>query len=123
MEHDTEYYDKHHQQLFEFVWLPTFERTAKGLLSEDDKRNIERTLCERLDAGSVMRRTGGLRKLRHPLPGGGKSGGARVIYRPNEACGRVYMILAYAKGTMDNLTREQENELRKLSRELAREDC
>jgi hypothetical protein len=61
--------------------------------------------------------------LRHPLPGGGKSGGARVIYRPNEACGRVYMILAYAKGTMDNLTREQENELRKLTRELAREDC
>jgi hypothetical protein len=33
------------------------------------------------------------------------------------------MILAYAKGTMDNLTREQENELRKLTRELAREDC
>jgi hypothetical protein len=29
-----------HQKLFEFVWLPTFERTAKGLLSEEDKRTI-----------------------------------------------------------------------------------
>lgn len=59
LDYDTEYYDVHdHQKLFEFVWLPTFERTAKGLMSEEDKRAIERTLCERLDAGPVMRRTG-----------------------------------------------------------------
>lgn len=113
----------HHQKLLEFVWLPGFERSAKGLLSEEDKRSIERVLCERLDAGPIMKRTGGLRKLRHALPGRGKSGGARIIYLPDEACERVYLILAYSKGTIDNLTRAQENELRKLARRLAGEDC
>lgn len=110
-------------KLLEFVWLPTFERSAKRLLSEEDRRSIEMTLCERLDAGPIMKRTGGLRKLRHPMPGRGKSGGARVIYLLDEACDRVYMILTYAKGTTDNLTRAEENELRKLARELTEEDC
>jgi hypothetical protein len=42
---------------------------------------------------------------------------------PRSSGRRRGCVLAYAKGTMDNLTREQENELRKLTRELAREDC
>ena len=111
------------EKLFEFVWLPSFQRSAKGLLNEDDRRAIERVLCERLDAGPIMRRTGGLRKLRHAVAGRGKSGGARIIYLPDEACERVYMILAYAKGTVDNLTHAQENELRKLTRQLIAEEC
>jgi hypothetical protein len=112
-----------HQELFEFVWLPTFERSSKTLLDDEDKQAIERILCERLDAGSVMKRTGGLRKLRYRLRGGGKRGGARIVYLPDEVCERVYMILAYAKGAKDSLTRAQENELRRLVRELLKEPC
>jgi hypothetical protein len=112
-----------HQELFEFVWLPTFERSARSLLEEGDRQSIERILCERLDAGSLIRRTGGVRKLRYQLRGRGKRGGARIVYLPDEACGRVYMILAYAKGAKDSLTRTQENELRRLVRELLEESC
>lgn len=111
------------QMLFEFVWLPTFERTSEKLLTEEDKRTIEAELCEDFEAGAVIKRTGGFRKLRHALEGGGKSGGARVIYFPDQECGRVYMILVYAKGAKGTLTREEENALRKLATELKNEDC
>jgi hypothetical protein len=109
--------------LFEFVWLPMFERTSKKLLTEDDRRAVERVLCHDLEAGALIRRTGGFRKLRHALEGRGKSAGARVIYLPDEACERVYMILTYAKGAKETLTREEENELRRLATELKNEEC
>lgn len=109
--------------LFEFVWLPTFERTSKGLLSEEDRRAIEARLCANLEAGAIIRRTGGFRKLRHALEGGGKSGGARVIYFADQECERVYMILAYGKGAKETLTRAEENELSKLATQLENEEC
>lgn len=57
------------------------------------------------------------------MEGGGKSGGARVIYFPDEECERVYMILAYAKGAKETLTRVEENELRELATQLETEEC
>jgi hypothetical protein len=112
-----------HHRLVEFVWLPTFERTSKGLLAEDDRRAIEAELCRDLQAGALMKRTGGFRKLRHALKGSGRSGGVRVIYFPDERCGRIYMILAYGKSRKETLTREEENQLRKLATHLKNEAC
>jgi hypothetical protein len=111
------------EQLFEFVWLPTFERTSKKLLDEDDRREIEATLCGSLEVGDLIKRTGGFRKLRHAVEGRGKSSGTRVIYFPDEECGRVYMILAYGKGEKATLTQREENELRKLATELKNQEC
>lgn len=110
-------------RILEFVWLPTFERASKRLLSAEDRRMIEMKLCEDMHAGDLVKRTGGFRKLRYALEGRGKSGGARVIYFPDEECGRVYMILAYGKGKKETLTRKEEHELRKLASDLKKEDC
>jgi hypothetical protein len=111
------------EALFEFVWLPTFERSAKKLLDEEDRRRIEAQLCRDLGAGGLMERTGGFRKLRHGMEGRGKRGGARVVYFPDVRCGRVYMILAYGKDRKDTLTSREEGELRKLATVLKSEDC
>jgi len=108
---------------FEFVWLPTFERTSRKLLTEDDRHAIEQMLCENLEAGVLIRRTGGFRKMRYALAGGGKRTGARVIYLPDESCERIYMIMVYSKGTKEAMTREEQNELRKLATELKNEEC
>ena len=107
----------------EFVWLPAFERSAKKLLAEDDRRAIEARLCNEPEAGDVIRGTGGFRKLRHALEGSGKSGGARVVYLLDQRCERVYMILVYAKGARESLTRAEANELSTLARELKNEEC
>ena len=109
--------------LFEFVWLPVFERSARKLLDEQDRRAIEGIICEDLRAGSVVRRTGGIRKLRYAAEGRGKRGGMRIIYLLDEPCERVYLILAYAKGDQETLTKDEERTLRRLARALTQEPC
>lgn len=111
------------EELLEFVWLPVFERTARKLIADTDRRSLEAQLCQNMKAGAVIARTGGFRKLRFASSGGGKRGGLRVVYFPDARCGRVYMILIYRKGAKDTLTREEENQLRKLAAELRSEDC
>ena len=109
--------------LFEFVWLPTFERTAKKLLSEEDRRGIEDVICADLEAGDLMKRTGGFRKLRHGPEGRGKRGGARVVYLPDAKAERVFMVLAYAKSGKATLTRREEEDLRRIARQVLSKDA
>lgn len=102
---------------------PAFERSARKLLEEEDRRALEGLLCENPEAGAVIRGTGGFRKLRFALAGRGKSGGTRVIYFFDDPCDRVYMLLVYAKGIRESLSRAEINELASLARELKKEEC
>jgi len=65
-------------------------------------------------AGDLIPRSGGLRKIRMPLPGRGKRGGARVIYYWVGARSQIYRLLAYAKNVQENLTEAQLKVLREL---------
>ncbi len=69
------------------------------------------------EAGALIPRSGGLRKIRFELPGRGKRGGARVIYYWVTASSRIYLLLAYAKNEQDDLTEEQSKTLRALVRQ------
>jgi len=64
----------------EFIRLPTFERAAAGLLSEMDVLELELALLANPAVGDLISTGHGLRKVRRPMPGRGKRGGARVIY-------------------------------------------
>lgn len=99
----------------EFVWLPTFAATAKGLLDEEDRRELELALLEDPKRGDTMPRTGGFRKARWAAKGKGKSGGARVVYFYLAHRETIYVLLAYDKGTQDDLTELQRAELKKLA--------
>ena len=60
---------------------PTFERKAeRGGLTEEDIQNIAAKLAAKPTSGDLMKGTGGLRKLRFPRAGEGKSGGYRTIH-------------------------------------------
>jgi hypothetical protein len=104
----------------EFVWLPTFERSAAGLLDETDRRELELALVEDPERGTVIQRTGGFRKLRWAARGKGKRGGARVVYYYVVSRETVYMVLAYGKGTKDDLADSERAELRELARIINR---
>ena len=107
-------------RFLEFVWLPSFERTAKKLLSDEDCRAIEVILCEEVTAGELMPRTGGFRKLRYGPPGRGKRGGVRIVYLPVVSRARVLLALAYDKSDKTTLTRQEEDDLLAISRALSR---
>jgi hypothetical protein len=59
-----------------------------------------------------------VRKLRVALPGGGKSGGARVIYFYRGAKGRIYLLLAYPKNVRESITQAEKNAMRLLTAKL-----
>ena len=107
----------------EVVSTHSFEAGAKKLLTEDDRRELELMLVEDPKRGQVIERTGGFRKVRFARPSRreGKSGGTRVIYYFLDRRDRIYLLLVYAKGVKDNLTRAEENELRKLAKALKEE--
>jgi hypothetical protein len=92
-------------------------------LTEDDRRELELLLLEDPKRGQLIERTGGFRKVRFARPSRreGKSGGTRVIYYLLDRRERIYLLLVYAKGVKDDLTRAEENELRKLARALEEE--
>ena len=98
-----------------FVELPIFIRCADDLFSDEDLAELQNTLLENPDAGDVIPGGAGLRKLRVPLPGRGKRGGARVIYYHWVSKEQCYLVYAYAKNVTANLSLEQ---LRRLAQAM-----
>ena len=90
-----------------FVELPIFVRCASELFSDDDLRELQVTLLENPAAGDLISGGRGLRKLRAPLPGRGKRGGARVIYYYWVGHDQCYLVYAYAKNAAVDLTKDQ----------------
>jgi hypothetical protein len=62
-------------------------------------------------AGDLISGGRGLRKLRRPLRGQGKRGGARVIYYHVTAQGRILLIAAFAKNVQSDLSHDQLEQL------------
>jgi len=98
-----------------FVELPMFIRCTDDLFSDEDLAELQNTLLENPDAGDVIPGGTGLRKLRVPLPGRGKRGGARVIYYHWASKEQCYLVYAYAKNVTANLNPDQ---LRRLAQAM-----
>lgn len=60
-----------HGHSLAFVFLPSYESTAKGVISDGIQLRLEDTLSDNPEAGPVIRGTGGVRKVRVALPGRG----------------------------------------------------
>lgn len=102
----------------EFIETPTFTRLLADLLSDDEYAEIQNVLVENPERGDILKGGGGIRKLRHALPGRGKSGGVRVIYYWLRGDGQIYMLLIYPKSKKDNLTDRETAILRDFVKEL-----
>ena len=97
-----------------FIELPIFVRCAQELFSDDDLRELQATLLENPAAGDLIPAGRGLRKLRAPLQGRGKRGGARVIYYHWVSQDQCYLVYAYAKNVAADLSKEQLRRLAEL---------
>lgn len=63
-----------------FIEAPLFSRQLADYLDEDEYGTLQWALTLHPEAGTVVRGSGGVRKLRWAPPGRGKRGGLRVIY-------------------------------------------
>lgn len=97
-----------------FIETPIFTRQIKALVEDEEYRLLQLRLVANPDAGDLIPRSGGLRKIRVGVTGRGKRGGARVIYYWVTARSQIYMLLAYAKNAQEDLSEQQLRTLRTL---------
>jgi hypothetical protein len=94
--------------------LDNFRRdaAAAGML-EDEITNVIVAVSCNPEIGDLMVGTGGARKFRVPGREKGKRGGFRVITYFAGADIPVFLISVFSKGDRDNLSKAEQNELRK----------
>ena len=94
------------------VETPNFTRQVLAILTDEEYRRLQTALVNRPLSGTVIKGSGGLRKIRWAIEGRGKRGGVRVIYYWAAAYRRLLMLLVYSKSERDDLRPEQLKALR-----------
>ena len=97
-----------------FEEFAPFTRRVMDLLDDDDLADVQGLLLARPDAGKVIPKSGGLRKLRVAAKGHGKRGCARMIYYWVVARDRILMLDIYAKNEKEDLSAAELKQLRTL---------
>jgi len=100
-----------------FIETSIFTKELVKLLSDDEYRMLQHNLVIRPTAGSLIKGTGGLRKIRWKSSGKGKSGGLRIIYY-YDPLDKIYMLFPYKKSDQEDLTSTQIKTLSKLVKEF-----
>lgn len=83
--------------VFTVIETPVFSRKAGGLLSDDEREELAAFISQNPAIGSVVRGSGGIRKVRWARAGSGKSGGVRVIYYNQLSHEEIWLLTLYAK--------------------------
>ncbi|MBK79585.1 MAG: toxin [Gammaproteobacteria bacterium] len=98
-----------------FLETPLFTRLLGDYLSDDNYRELQRTLMENPELGDVMPGTGGFRKARwhNARRGKGKRGGLRVIYYYLTTDHQIWFFTLYDKDEAADLNAEEKRALKK----------
>lgn len=98
------------------VELPEFLRRAKAIMTEAERLGLVNYIAANPDAGVSL--GGGLRKVRIPREGGGKSGGYRTTYVFGGTHMPIFLVTVFAKNEKDNLTKAEQTAAIQLSKIL-----
>jgi hypothetical protein len=98
------------------VELDNFLRRAKAIMSDDERMGIVTYLAANPEAGISL--GGGLRKVRVPRAGGGKSGGYRTIHVFGGMHMPLFLLTVFAKNEKDNLSRAEQADLVETSKRI-----
>lgn len=99
----------------EFINSKKFEMQWRELgLTDEDLYELQDILIENPKIGAVMHGTGRLRKMRYSKDNRGKSHSLRVCYVDFEINGILYLVMVFAKNEIENLTKSECNEIKKL---------
>lgn len=100
------------------VETPEFIRRANAAgMSDREREDLITYLAANPEAGIPL--GGGLRKVRIAGPGGGKSGGYRVIHFYRAADVPLFLLTVFAKNEKANLSRTEPTSLIKLCDQIA----
>ena len=98
------------------VELDSFLRRAKAIMSDEERMSIVTYLAANPEAGISL--GGGLRKVRAPRAGVGKSGGYRTIHLFGGTQMPLFLLTVFAKNEKDNLSRSEQADLIETSKRI-----
>lgn len=85
-------------------------------MSDSERMGVVTFLATNPEAGVSL--GGGLRKVRVPRAGGGKSGGYRTIYVFGGTHMPLFLLDVFAKNEKDNLSRSEQTDLIETSKRI-----
>lgn len=95
------------------VESPIFQRLWPRYWDEDERADFAAFMAANPETGSVIRGSGGVRKVRWNREGTGKSGGVRIIYLVRSQAGEVYLLTLDAKSESANISLATLKEIRR----------
>lgn len=98
------------------VELPEFIRRASEMMTEADRLGLVDYIAANPEAGVSL--GGGLRKVRLPRTGSGKSGGYRTVYVFGGTHMPIFLLTVFAKNEKDNLSKKELSAAVQLSKAL-----
>jgi len=101
--------------LLTVIETPSYLRDAKKLLNDEEREAVVNFLSSSPNAGDLIKETGGVRKVRWAREDTGKSGAYRVIYFFHSMEIPLFILNVFAKNEKVNISREERNELKKLT--------
>jgi len=85
------------------VELPAFTKQVEAIWDEAEYEAFTLWIAQNPEAGEIIPKARGARKVRWKRPGSGKSGGARVVYYHFVAAEQIVLMAIYAKSVRENL--------------------
>ncbi len=108
--------------LHEVIETPAYLAAAvRAGMTEDDRVAVVDFIAANPQAGDLIKGSGGVRKVRIAKPGGGKSGGWRVLTAYISDTVAVLLVTAYGKNQRGNVSKAEINEMSQLMKVLKAE--
>ena len=95
------------------------QSATRKLLTEEERAVLVDTLAHNPTAGDLIQATGGVEQVPMGVEGRGKRGGARVIDFTHSAGIPLFALTAYAKNERADLSEQDRNDFRRLTKLLA----
>lgn len=95
------------------VESPIFQKLWPRYWDEEERAEFAAFIAAEPLAGSVIRGSGGIRKVRWSREGTGKSGGVRIVYLTRNEAGEIYLLTLYAKSVSENISLSALKEIRR----------
>ena len=86
-----------------FIEATYFTKHVYDYLSDDEYLGLQYFLLQYPEAGNVVPRSGGVRKIRWAIAGKGKSGGIRIIYYFKRKDDEIWLLTIYSKSEIENI--------------------
>lgn len=109
-------YIDHMTHLQTVVELDSFLKRAKAIMSDAERMGVVTYLAANPEAGIPL--GGGLRKVRVPRVGGGKSGGYRTLHVFGGMHMPLFLLTVFAKNEKDNLSAKEQADLVETSKRI-----